>query len=299
MSRSSAFLPEVIDAAMNRACRSVGLDPAGAALLRLGENMLYRLATAPVVVRIGRDMNHWEDACKEVAVASWLASQDFPAARIYDIGTEQPLAMDGHPVTFWRFLPGRPANIDEAGVLGALLRRLHHLEQPEIELPPVRAFNHVPARLDAAPIPCSDKDLLRGRVSELEQELAFMDFRLPARAIHGDAHVKNIMIADDGAATLIDLEAFAWGPAEWDLAKTAAEATMGMIGEHDYVAFAEAYGHDITTWASWPTLQGIQQVKMVSWLAQNVDHSPGIQAEYAKRIDTIRTGVLTKSWQGF
>ena len=35
--------------------------------------------------------------------------------------------------------------------------------------------------------------------------------------------------------------------------------------------------YDITTWSGWPILQGIQQVKMVSWLSQNVDHSARVR----------------------
>jgi thiamine kinase-like enzyme len=161
----------------------------------------------------------------------------------------------------------------------------------------VQAFEHVSARLDAARIPDADKDFLGHRRCELEQELTKLEFRLPRVAIHGDAHVKNVMIRDD-QAVLIDLEAFAWGPAEWDLAKTAAEASMGMLAERDYATFVAAYGYDITTWSGWPVLQAIQQVKMVSWLSQNVDHSPRINAEYEKRIRTIRTAVLTEPWRG-
>ncbi|MGW4774227.1 phosphotransferase enzyme family protein [Nocardia sp. NPDC004278] len=284
---------------LDRACRAVGLDPAGAELLRLGENMLFRLSSAPVVVRIGRDLRHWDDAVKEVAVSGWLAAQGFPAAQIYGVRDRQPIQVDGHPVTFWRFISGRAANIDEAGVLGSLLRQLHELEQPtNLALPAVQGFGHVPARLDAAPIPDSDKDFLRHRVRELEQDLGRLEFRLPAVAIHGDAHVKNVMIEPD-RAVLIDLEAFAYGFAEWDLAKTAAETSMGMLAERDYAAFADAYGYDIAAWSGFPVLQAVMQLKMITWLAQNVDHSPSISAEYAKRIRTIRTGVLTEPWQGF
>ncbi|MFI6959626.1 phosphotransferase enzyme family protein [Nocardia sp. NPDC050408] len=301
-SSGSAFLPDVVDVVMDQACRRVGLDPCGAELLRLGENMLFRLSSAPVVVRVARDLGHLDDAAKEVAVSDWLAAQHFPAARTFEIpDQQQPLVVDGHPVTFWRFIPGRPANIDEAGILGGLLRRLHQLERPEedLDLPPVNGFGHIPARLAGAPIPDADKDFLRHRVAELEQELAALEFRLPATAIHGDAHVKNIMIAPDGAATLIDLEAFAYGFAEWDLAKTAAETSMGMLAERDYEAFAEAYGYDITSWSGFTVLRQVMQVKMITWLAQNVDHSERIATEYAKRIATIRTGVLTEPWRGF
>ncbi|MEU4841754.1 phosphotransferase enzyme family protein [Nocardia testacea] len=298
MPRSSAFLPEAVDATMQQACRAAALDPCGSTLMRLGENMLYQLSSAPVVVRIGRNLQHLDDARKEVAVADWLASQGFPAARTYEIGMDQPLVVNGHPVTFWQFLPGRPANVDEAGMLGSLLRKLHHLAPPAVDLPPVEAFGHVLNRLIAAPIPSAHKDVLQAQVIDLESSLETLDFRLTPAAIHGDAHVKNVMVSEAGA-TLIDLEAFGWGPAEWDLAKTAAETSMGMIGKRDYAAFVEAYGYDVTEWSGWPIMQGIQQVKMVSWLAQNVEHSPEIRAEYEKRIDTIRTGVLSEPWRGF
>lgn len=298
-SSASAFLPSTVDEVLDRACRAVGLDPAEAVLLRLGENMLYQLA-APVVVRIARDMGHWDDALKEVATAKWLADEGFPAAQIYDIGQQQPIEIGGHPVTFWRFIPGRAAELAEVGILGQLLRRLHQLERPAgLALPPVQAFAHVTARLDTAPIPAADADFLRHRVRELEQELRTLAFGLPSTALHGDAHVKNVMISGDGGqAVLIDLEAFAFGPAEWDLAKTAAETSMGMLAERDYAAFTDSYGYDVTTWSGWPVLQAIQQVKMITWLSQNVDHSPRVRAEYDKRIRTLRTGRLTEAWCG-
>ncbi|MEU1527735.1 phosphotransferase [Nocardia rhamnosiphila] len=300
MARSSApsFLPETVDEVMGRACRTVGLDPADAIMLRLGENMLYQLTSAPVVVRIARNMTHWDDAEKEVAVANWLSAQRFPAAQTYGTAP-QPIEINGHPITFWRFISGRSADIAEAGVLGQLLWRLHQLERPaDLELPAVQAFGHVSARLEAAPIPEADADFLRHRVRELEQELDSLTFELPAAALHGDAHVKNVMIADDGQAILIDLEAFAFGAAEWDLAKTAAETSMGMLAEQDYAAFVDGYGYDVTTWSGWPVMQAVQQVKMISWLAQNVEHTARLRGEYEKRINTLRTGVLTEPWRG-
>ncbi len=267
-------------------------------MLRLGENILYELSTVRVVVRIARNAQHLDDARKEIAVAGWLASQGFPAAQVFDVGCEQPIQIDDYPVTFWRFLSGRSANVNEAGMLGGLLRRLHHLGRPAIDLPPVRPFGHVCARLESAPIPDADNELLLRCVADLENRLASVRFQLPEVAVHGDAHVKNLMIAED-SAVLIDFEAFAWGPAEWDLAKTATEASMGMIGVQDYRAFVDAYCHDVTTWSGWPVLRGIQQVRMVTWLAQNIDHSPRIRAEYCKRIATIRTGVFVEPWSGF
>lgn len=115
--------------------------------------------------------------------------------------------------------------------------------------------------------------------------------------MHGDAHIQNVMIADGEPPVLIDLEAFAWGIPGWDLAKTAAEASMGMYSDRDYAAFTAAYGYDLTTWSGFPVVQAVMQVKMVTWMGQNVDHSPHVRTEYDKRIRTLRTGVLTEPWR--
>ncbi|GHF84114.1 hypothetical protein FHX82_001153 [Amycolatopsis bartoniae] len=49
-------------------------------------------------------MDYWSTIEKEVAVARWLTTQDFPAGRLSP-PAEQPLFAAGHPVTFWEFIP--------------------------------------------------------------------------------------------------------------------------------------------------------------------------------------------------
>ncbi|MEV0359108.1 aminoglycoside phosphotransferase family protein [Nocardia sp. NPDC050697] len=294
----SPFLPETVEKTLHEACHRAGLDPKGATLLRLGENVLYQLFSAPVVVRIARRAEYRVDVRKEIAVAGWLASQGVAAATVFETGCEQPLDVDGFPVTFWATLPGRPGDEDDSRALGALLRTVHGLERPAFDLPEVRPFPRVATRLATAPIPSADSDLLRERMAHLERDVASLHFQLPSAAVHGDAHVGNLMIVESGPV-LLDFEAFAWGPAEWDLAKIAAEYSVGMGDPRHYDDFATAYGYDVTTWSGWPVLREVQLVKMVSWLAQNVQHSRRIHDEYRKRIETIRTGVLAAPWRGF
>lgn len=297
---SRAFLPETVETVMVRACREAGLDPSGASLLRLGENMLYQLASEPVVVRIARDLQHWDDAVKEVHVAEWLEMNKVRAAQAYPVQVQQPLKVDRYPVTFWRFIAGRPAETSEAAYLGAVLRDLHQVPRPgTFSLPGLEVFRHVPERLESAPISTSDKEFMRRRVEELTGALHGVDFVLPQCAIHGDAHIKNVMISAGGDPVLIDFEVFAWGQPEWDLAKTATEASMGMYEPAEYEAFVEAYGFDVADWPGFPVLQAVMQLKMVTWLAQNVDHSAAIAGEYQKRILTLRSGELTVPWSGY
>ncbi len=93
------FTPKSTRTVLDQACRSVGLDPGGAILARLGENAMYRLRDESVMVRIGRSK---EAARKEVRVAEWLASHDFRTVRTAGHG-DQPVMANGLPVTFWEF----------------------------------------------------------------------------------------------------------------------------------------------------------------------------------------------------
>jgi hypothetical protein len=66
---SPAFSEESTRPVLAEACARVGLDPAGASMLRLGENAIYRLDRAPVVVRIARSLGKLAEVRKEVRVA--------------------------------------------------------------------------------------------------------------------------------------------------------------------------------------------------------------------------------------
>ena len=55
-----------------------GFTSDDAELLRLGENAIYRLAAAPIVVRIARS-GRLRRVEKELCVARWLAAADVPA----------------------------------------------------------------------------------------------------------------------------------------------------------------------------------------------------------------------------
>src|SRR4051794_34025703 len=109
---STTFSPETTRVILDDACRKVGLDSDGAALMRLGENALYHLRAAPVVVRIARNMDYWASAVKEASVARWLGERDFPAAELFEVNG-QPIDVSGHPVTFWHFISGTAGMPDD------------------------------------------------------------------------------------------------------------------------------------------------------------------------------------------
>jgi hypothetical protein len=294
------FTPESTSTALHEACHRVGLDAEQATLMRLGENALYRLASTPVVVRIARTMKYWPNAAKEVAVARWLAEKSLRAAEVFEVG-DQPIDVAEHPVTFWRFIAGDVAMPDDIALLGRVLRTWHELEPPDgLDLPDVDVFARIEPRLEKAPVPDSDKSMLMERCHELREQVAKLSFPLKPTAIHGDAHIKNLMIDAAGEPVVLDFENVARGAPEWDLSMTATEyVSAGWWTPEQYSAFVDAYGFDITEWEGFETLRATHEIKMTTWIMQNVNQSEDIAAEYQARIHTIKTGEIATAWRPF
>jgi Ser/Thr protein kinase RdoA (MazF antagonist) len=285
------FSSEVAARLLDRACQAVGMSASGARPLRLGENALFHLPDESVVVRIARTLDYWDDAVNEVNVARWLAEQSLPAAEVVDI--RQPIVVDKHPVTFWRFIQGRDGNRGDIATLGAVLRRLHALPRPNnFALPNENILGRVQARVATSQVPQADKEFLLHRLADLRSEINTLRFPLRASPTHGDAHSENIMIRD-GQPVLIDFERFAWGQPEWDLAMTATEyRTAGWWTDDEYRLFADAYGYDVTSWTDgFDVLRRVHELKMTTWLMQNINESSEVADEYQVRMRTIRAGV--------
>jgi len=296
---ASSFSAESTAAVLQLACLAVGLDPGGARLVRLGENALYRLDHNHAIVRIARTMDYWNDVTREVAIAAWLAEREFPGARTAT-SASQPIECIEHPVTFWELIDGPVAAPENVPMLGSLLRELHDLTPPSsFRLPEVNLLNRVERRVAKAPVPSEDKDFLLNLCADLELRIGKLSFRLPATAIHGDAHIGNVMMRG-GRPILIDFERFSWGNPEWDLAVTATEfRTAGWWTQRQYESFAEAYGYDVTSWDGFDTLRATHELKMTTWLMQNVEQSADIRAEYVNRMRTIRSGRPVEKWRPF
>jgi aminoglycoside phosphotransferase (APT) family kinase protein len=281
------------------ACEAAGLDVKGARLIRLGENALFHLPGPGVVVRVARSMAYWEDAGREVAVARWLADQGFPAVRAYP-GVEQPAEAAGRPVTFWEFIDGRDGDRVDIAVLAELLSWLHRLPHPEgFTLPADDPLGRVRRRLESAAVTEPDREFLLARLDAVEAQLPRLRFPLPAGPVHGDAHVENLMITASGPV-MIDFERFSWGHPEWDLSMTATEyQTAGWWTREEYARFAAAYGFDVTSWEGYPVLRAAHELKMTSWLAQNMAESRDAADEVAVRMATLRGQRLPGSWRPF
>jgi aminoglycoside phosphotransferase (APT) family kinase protein len=283
---------------LRTACSVTGFNGDNARLMRIGENALFHLPEDSIVVRIARTMDYWTDAKKEVDVARWLRKLGFPAAQAYDL--PQPIPARSHPVTFWRFIAGRPGDRRDIGTLGTVLRRLHSTPPPtEFMLPHEDVLERVRKRVEAAAVPFSDKAILLQRLNYLELELRQLHYRLDPAPTHGDAHSENLMICN-GRPVLIDFERFAWGQPEWDLAMTATEyLTAKWWTDDEYGQFVDAYGYDVMSWAEgFDVLRAVHELKMTTWLMQNIAESHEIADEYQVRMRTLQ-GETSPGWRPF
>ncbi|MEU5090292.1 aminoglycoside phosphotransferase family protein [Streptomyces sp. NPDC021356] len=282
---------------MVAACRAAGLDGEGAELIRLGENALFRLASVPMVVRVARGPEWLTTARKEVAVSRWLADEGFPAARIVE-DLEQPLVVDGRPVTFWHLIVEGDRKA-AYGELGAALRDLHALRVPDgLELPSFDPFDKQELRISRAAIPEDDRVFLRKRWRELRDQFGELTFETPKGPVHGDAHVQNLMVNDRGEVVLIDFEAFCFDHPEWDLMVTATEHhSLGWQTDEQYADFVRAYGRDLYDWLGYDTLRRLQEFGMTTWLMQNVQEDQETADEYRRRISALRNDDAPRDWR--
>lgn len=272
------------------------MDPEGARLLRLGEHAMFRLA-GPVVVRIARTTAYEGDARKEVAVAKWLESQDYPSVRALD--TVQPLSLDGRVVTFWAAASDDADAYGNTAELAALLVRLHSLTPPlSLGLAGLQPFARSGRRIAVASwLSPAERSFLETIEAELMTRYEQLDFELPAGILHGDASVGNVIRDYSGSPVLIDLDGFCVGPREWDLVQTAMYYDrFGWHTRAEYADFTRVYGFDVMTWPGYPVLRDIREFLMVTWLSQKGSDDEEAAREVRKRIATLQSGGSRRDW---
>lgn len=294
-----SFSPAATRAVLETACRVAGLRMDDAELIRTGENALYNLPVERVIVRIARTLDYWSQAEKEVGISAWLLDVGFPAARTVD-NINQPVEILGHPVTFWHYIDGRDADINDMAMFALQLKQFHSLPKPDnYRLPSYVYDDRVIRRLESVQDVREDREYLLGRFKELQQEVEKLSYHFPASPVHGDAHTNNMRI-DSGVGVLLDFEVAGWGQREWDLSVTATEyATAGFLPDKHYAQFVDSYGFDVMTWSGFDVVRQVQEIKMTTWLMQNVGQSADIAEEFNNRMKTIRGGGGSRKWRPY
>lgn len=284
--------------ALMSACRDVGIDAPSAELIRLGSNAVFRLG-GDVVARVAPSLDLFDNAEKQVAVARWLESVDYPATRALQV--EQPVKAGGRVVTFWESVGDGTVYAPIADV-AALVRRLHELEAPAgLLLPELAPFGQPDDPLPEFPgLPDADGQVLRERIVWARETFPKLPFALPLGVIHGDANVGNVLSDNEGLPVLIDLDSFAIGPREWDLIQTALFADrLGWHTPEEYRVFVEVYGYDITKWSAYSELADMREIAMTTWLSKKAGESEATAREAVKRISAIRTGASRRDWGAY
>ena len=282
---------------LQAACEQAGLSAKGAELLRIGENAIWRLESEPFVVRIARDAERLPTVRKELCVARWLTAGGIPAVGVADV-PRQPFVVDGHPVSFWVAVDG-VGPVPTQDDVARLLKAFHSLGDCPCDLPEFDPFPVSRNRIASAhAIGEEDQKFLFGVCDEAEQILHDLEFALPRGAIHGDAHVANLL-ADRGRVVLLDFETSVRGPREWDLLPAAVGVDRFGRDESTYRSFTEAYGFDVREWAGYPKLRRVRELTMTTWLAQNAGNGEDLYAEAKRRVSSLREGEFKRAWNFF
>jgi Ser/Thr protein kinase RdoA (MazF antagonist) len=274
------------------------VDPDGIEILRFGDHAVFRIDEGRIISRVGRSPDRLPSVQREVAVAKWLESEGYPAARLVTVA-KQPVVIQGHPVTFWEGLADGETYAS-TGEMGELLRRLHQLETPNFPLPPLRPFDKVAQRLNLAAIPDTTRSFLRAMADDLEGEYDSLRYALPVGHLHGDFNVGNVLRDADSHPKVIDLDGFVRGPREWDLMQTAMYYdSFGWHTEAEYTDFVAGYGFDVRGWSGYSVLRSIRELLMITWLSQNAATNPRAAEEVEKRVQSLRSGGSRREWAPF
>ena len=241
-----------------------------------------------------------ERARRTVAVARWLESVGYPAVRVIDV--DQPIVIDGHAITFWQSVSDDGQQYATVAEVAEVLARLHRLVAPaDLHLPELAPFENAAKRIAASAwLSSGDRDFLTERLARLQEEYADLEFVLQPGVIHGDAGIGNVLHDSEGKPVVIDLDGFAIGPREWDLALTAIYYdSFGWHTRQEYETFVDVYGFDIMQWPGYPVMRAVREFLMVTWVIQKADESEHVAAEASKRIAALRTGASRKDWEPY
>jgi len=279
---------------LERACAAASLDPTGAELLRGHTNAVVRLTSAPVVVKIARRGTPVAEVQRTVQFVRWLMDRGFPTVDLHPV-PQQPVVVDGHPVTFWRYLP-QPEQPVSAAQIAKPLYTLHNLPAPPFLLRPLDTVAAIRASLARTKaLPDESIRFLSRRVDRLENCLAEVRFELPAASLQGDPQHRNAL-HDSGQVVLCDWDTVVSGQPEWDLVTIEVHCRRFGYGQDHYGTFAETYGFDVTAWSGFPVLRDLRELRMITTNARKLPHAPQTFGEVQRRVEGLRAEDTKLAW---
>ncbi|WP_433204647.1 phosphotransferase enzyme family protein [Nocardia sp. CA-107356] len=281
---------------LESACEEVGLDPSGATLIKFTNNAVYRLDSAPITVRIAGSATVRLRVPKIIAVARWLAQNNMPSVRLVD-ELPQPLRIDTNAITFWHtVIPGEGALLPDGHDLGRILRRYHALPRPPFDLPEWDLLSSIRQRLEEDEVLTpSEHRFLEHTHTELAQQLATVEYQLPAGPIHGDGFVGNL-IAGPAGTVICDFDSASHGPREWDLTPVAVgKLRFRYPTDYQRQVVAE-YGFDIAHWPHFPVLRRLRELQLVTSVLPVLRSNPTLLDQWRHRFTSFRNNDPAATW---
>jgi aminoglycoside phosphotransferase (APT) family kinase protein len=259
-------------------------------ILRNASNLLVRLDPAPVVARVMTvtRMVRADDATldREVAVASHLAALGAPVVPPSAEIPPGPHHHDGEALTFWTYVDegDRPLDATEAG---RRLRACHDaLASFAGELPYMGAMSEAHELLAALAATGAVAADDAGRLQAAGDAAAARidELALPPQAIHGDAHLHNVINGPDGPLWN-DWEDTFLGPRAWDLACLHAMARLFGRDPAPVGAAQDGYGEPLHD----DVLDAFLQARRFQGTVWSVAMAR-VQPEYRERRDFMLAG---------
>jgi hypothetical protein len=273
---------------------AVGLDFSDARLLRGHTNAVILLENAKVVVKIARRGSRTDDVARTVTFVRWLMNTGFPTVPLHPV--DQPVVIDQHAMTFWKYLP-QPNEPVAAAQLAKPLHALHTLTTPPVALPVHDNLAAIRRSLTAITcLPGEALSFLAEYADQLKSDLQAVEFDLPEGVIQGDPQHRNALHIGGSEAVLCDWDTVATGQPEWDLITVEVHCRRFGHGEQHYAAFADAYGWDVTRWPGYQTLAAIRELRMITTNARKVHHAPSSLQEVVRRVDGLRRHDRLLQW---
>ncbi len=199
--------------------------PGHCELVSRGTNDIYELHTGGDLFCIRVSRANWrtgEDIAHQHALAMHLAANEIPVAAPLTAEDGSTLfnvevAEGWRPIAVFPWVPGvllaGLLDEDRAAALGALVGRMHRAAQgfrpgwahPSDDIAIIRS-RLAPLRAMIAHRD-GEADLYDRIVARLAEALSGIDMtQVPRGFIHGDVHLENAIVSDDGTISLIDLD---------------------------------------------------------------------------------------------
>lgn len=275
--------------------RLLGFRNDGAELLRHHSNAVYALDDK--VVKIAPPQYDMDRMRSVVSTVQWLTARRFPTVPLYP-GLDQPLYVDGHAVTVWQRLDAAPDCPVTAAELGELLRELHALPTPPVELRSPTPVESIRKSIGISPIlDEADQALLLAILGPLAKAWSVMDFPFGTSLIHSDPQTRNALRRFDGSAVLADWDSVARGPREWDIATIAVHCRRFTAQSLTFTDFLTAYGWDARTWSGFEGLCQLRELQMIATNARKSHPGTAAAAEVHRRVAGVRRGNDDLAWQ--